>query len=34
MKEFLIGVIVGGIIGSIFPVVTLIIAYKKWKRNL
>jgi gas vesicle protein len=34
MSDTLIGVILGGIIASITPVITLIINHKRWKREM
>ena len=33
MSEILIGVIIGGLIASIFPVVTLIVDHRHWVRE-
>jgi hypothetical protein len=34
MSEGLIGVVIGGVIGSIVPVVTLMMTQSRWKREI
>lgn len=33
MSDVLLGTIIGGVIASIIPTVTMIVEYKKWKRT-
>lgn len=34
MSEVLIGVIIGGLIASIMPIINIVYDYKKWKKQL